>query len=322
MPPTKLPLLRVMLIGLVLPVGVALLDRWLLARELSAGRHVASAQAMIAFVLQVGLYGILCGRLIELPWLRWFLFAWCLLFTDLNAASSLDDRIPQSLFTAQIGLVTVWAVLGTQSWKIRLPVVLLLIVPLLATIAQTAALCLICLVLRSQRYCLAHAIGDGDARNPADPAPPASRSIQFGIRDVLLWTTALAPLLAVARLGAWLQLADGSLHAIVLVAALWAALGQGPAWLRWLVVGLFALLAGTIAADFYIYVARYWWWPPPPPSWFSVRHFEFLWWRFTEPQGNPWLPFFLAAGMLTATLLIYRVVGYRLCRLPPEPSQA
>src|ERR1051326_5699825 len=103
MPPVKLPLLRVVLIGLVLPVALAAFDRWLLAREYIGRRDAASVQAMLAFVLQVGLYGIVCGRFIEIGWLRWLLFAWCLLFTDLNAASSFAPELSQSLCTAQIG---------------------------------------------------------------------------------------------------------------------------------------------------------------------------------------------------------------------------
>src|SRR5262245_32399164 len=156
MPPAgRLPLLRVLVIGLFLPILLALVDNFLLARELYAGRDRASTQAMAAFVFQVGLFGVLCGRLIYPAWLRWVLFAWCLLFTDLTAASSLSPQIAQSLFTAQIGLATVWVVLGTSSWKIRVPIALLLVLPMLALIAQTPALCLICLFLRSQRYRLA-----------------------------------------------------------------------------------------------------------------------------------------------------------------------
>src|SRR4051812_5119679 len=250
MPPTKLPLVYVVEIGILLPVGLALVDHWLLAREYLGPRDTASIQAMAAFVLQVGLYGVLCGFLIEPPWLRWLLFAWCLLFTDLNAASSLNDRIPQSLFTAQIGLITVWGILGTSSWKIRLPVVLLLVLPMLAMISQTAALCLICLVIRSQRFRLARC-QEEPPTNPYNatevkPNPP----LQFGIKDVLLWTTALAPLLAVSRMGAWHQLSDGVLHAIVLVVALWAALGQGAPWVRWPVLALFTMAAAAAWADF------------------------------------------------------------------------
>jgi hypothetical protein len=321
MPPTeKLPFLRVVAIGLVLPILLSFIDSWLLSRELYAGREWASAQAMAIFVFQVGLYGVLCGRFIHPAWLRWLLFAWCLLFTDLTAASSFSPETAQSLFTAQIGLVTVWVVLGASSWKIRLPVALLLILPMLAHIAQTAALCLICLVLRSQRFRLALSEGDAWAEAyiaassalGARPAlPRKSAAIQFGIRDVLLWTTALAPLLAVARLSEGRMLTEGVLHAIVLVVALWAALGQGSSWLRWSLLAIFAVVAGIARADFDLYVARSWRFQyfATPTGWLSSDHVEYLlrrWDAITE--------FLLAGGMLAATLLIYLVLGYRLCR--------
>src|SRR5262245_55804591 len=212
----KLPFFRVIAIGLVLPILLSLVDNWLLSRELFAGRDWASTQAMAAFVFQVGLFGVLCGRLIYPAWLRWVLFAWCLLFTDLTAASSLSPHIAQSLFTAQIGLATVWVVLGTSSWKIRTAIALLLTLPMLALIAQTAALFLICLVLRSQHFRLALA---NESLDSAKLAGSESNQIQFGIKDVLLWMTALAPLLAVSRLGAWQFLAEGVLNAVVLVVA-------------------------------------------------------------------------------------------------------
>jgi hypothetical protein len=306
-PTGKLPLLRVVLIGLALPILLSYVDNWLLGRELFAGRRWASTQAMAAFVFQVGLFGVLCGRLIDPAWLRWTLFSWCLLFTDLTAASSLSPDKAQSLFTAQIGLATVWVVLGTSSWKLRALVTMLLILSMLALIAQTAALCLICLIMRSQGFRL---VPEAPLCEPTDPAHAASKQIQFGIRDVLLWMTALAPLLAVSRLGSWQALAEGTLNAIVLVVGLWAALGQGLPWLRWPLMALLAGIAGAVQADFDLYITKRWqWFPPATVEFFSWAHLEYLYWRCEAMT-----PFLLAGGMLAATLLIYRVLGYRLSR--------
>src|SRR6266446_2426638 len=131
---------RIVLVGLVVPVLLCLLDRWLLAREYDTGdswhRWEVSYQAMSVFVLQVAFLSVLCGRLIQPAWLRWTIYAWCLALTDLNAVSSLTEDVGQVLITSQIGLITVWAILGTSSWKIRLPVVLLLIPSMLVQIAQ------------------------------------------------------------------------------------------------------------------------------------------------------------------------------------------
>src|SRR5262245_25008021 len=312
----KLPFLRVVAIGLILPILLSFVDNWLLSRELFAGREWASTQAMAGFVFQVGLFGVLCGRLIYPAWLRWVLFAWCLLFTDLTSASSLSPQISQSLFTAQIGLATVWVVLGTSSWKIRVPIALLLILPMLALIAQTAALFLICLVLRSQRFQLALPLESPDSSSMSGGE---SNQIQFGIKDVLLWMTALGPLLAVSRLGAWQFLAEGVLNAVVLVVALWAALGQGSPWLRWSLLPLLCGIAGALQADFDLYVTKSWqWFRPMPPRFVSSAHIEYLFWRW-----DVIISFFLGSGMLAATLLIYRVLGYRLCRhaILPRPIE-
>ncbi|HMC11398.1 MAG TPA: hypothetical protein VKH44_08915, partial [Pirellulaceae bacterium] len=219
--------------------------------------------------------------------------------------------LSQSLFTAQLGLVTVWAVLGTARWTMRVPVVLVLLVPLMGNIAQTAALCLICLVLRSQRFRLILAAPATDSEAISTAEGPALRPIQFGMRDVLLWTTALAPLLAIVRIDEGRMLTAGVLHAIVLVVALWTALGKGPAWLRWPLLLLFALVAGFVLVkvdEFHIG-----WRPPFTPFWRVTNlHYFWLW------QWKTVAEFLLAGGMLAATLLIYRVLGYRLCRDLPR----
>jgi hypothetical protein len=312
-PPERLPLIRVLFVGLVVPIVLSLVDQWLLSREYYGRRDVAAMQAMLGFVVQVGLLGVLCGRLIQPAWLRWVIYAWCLLLTDLNTLSSLKPETGQVLLTAQIGLVTVWAVLGTARWRIRVPVVLVLIFPLLSNIAQTAALCLICLVLRSQRFRLALVVAADDPEAMSHAGQPASRPIQFGVGDVLLWTTALAPLLAVARLGDWQLLTEGVLHAIVLVVALWAALGAGPAWLRWPLLGVFILAVGLGCAYVDWNLMNNW---TTKPAFGSAEHRYYFWqWQWTTVAA-----FMLSGGMLAATLLIYRVLGYRLCHESARPA--
>src|SRR5262245_32103599 len=313
-PSVRRSLGRMLLVGLVLPILLTCADWWLLSREYQSHGDWAAAQAMAAYVLQVGLIGVLCGRLIDIYWLRWVILGWCLLVTDLNAWSSLFPYIAEGLFSAQIGLVTIWVVLGKARWTIRLPVALLLIVPVLATIAQSAALCLLCLVLRSQRFQLSFVAPESDPEALAHGKNPlTSRPIQFGVGDMLLWTTALAPLLAVARFVPGRTLTEGVLHAIVLVVALWAALGEGPAWLRWPLLGLAAFVAGVILASVDWYQLG---WCPRPAVW-SWQHWNYVW----RWQWDTLLSFFLPSGMLAATLLIYRVLGYRLCRPSLAPSR-
>src|SRR5439155_1607532 len=94
-----------------------------------------------------------------------------------------------------------------------------------------------------------------------------------------------------------------------LVVALWSAVGQGPAWLRWPMLAAFGLAAGFVWADFHIYVLHWWPWFAGAPPWFSLAHLEICYWQWIYM-----VPFLVAGGMLAATLLIFRVLGYRLCR--------
>ena len=91
--------------------------------------------------------------------------------------------------------------------------------------------------------------------------------------------------------------------------ALWSALGQGPAWLRWPMLAAFGFAAGFAWADFHVYFLH-WWWSGGPPPWFSFAHLEVWYWQWIFDGSLSSSP----AGMLAATLLIFRVLGYRLCR--------
>jgi len=138
-------------------------------------------------------------------------------------------------------------------------------------------------------------------------AVAASSPVQFSIRDVLLWMTALSPILALSRFGIGSTLVYDVLHAIVLVVALWAALGQGLYCLRWPLLVVCGLIAGVVWADFHIYSLHWWSWFGGPPPWFSSAHLEMWYWHW-----EAFVPFLLAGGMLASTLLIFRVRGYRL----------
>ena len=66
-PSEKLNLPAIIFVGLIVPIMLALFDHWLLSREFNPEREVASTQAMAWFVIQVGLLGVLCAKLVE-PW--------------------------------------------------------------------------------------------------------------------------------------------------------------------------------------------------------------------------------------------------------------
>ena len=358
-PRPSVSLIQLVLVGVVVPAAFVAADLWLVQR-LNGARE--ASEAMAAFVVQIGVLGALCARLRGPAWLRWVIYGWGFALIDaielayigVVHSGSTAALLLISLLAAQLGLVIVWGALGTTRARVRWPIAVVLgalvSTPVigqefrynddlgLLVLAQAAALVVICGVLRLQRFRiapLAPSAHEGD--QPAVTPKDLARS-QFGIRDVLIWTTSLAIVLAVARMlqllspariaalfsREWIVLpAAGLLVAIALVVGLWAALGAGPAWLRWLL--LFAVsLAGGVALAVTNWLAhgpQYWWSPDMP-----VARREFWNWSIPFLQyvfDNEWELIawvLLAGGMLFASLLIFRKHGYRLSRAP-RPAQ-
>ena len=346
--PNRLPLLRLLLAGMAVPAACAALDHALLT-QLMMGTANGSVMVLTlaAFIFQVGLFGVMCGKFIDHPVLRWAIYIWCWVLVDLQCLTAgslagpsyywgnMQRLLPTSLFNAQLGLVTIWAVLGTLRWYFRLPAALVLAtlcaLPLLDShyhgselgglfFMQTCVLAFICGVLRWQRFRLVQPV-----KLAAEARGDLTR-LQFGVRHVLIWTTSLAVVLALARalnvlspgfvaemLGQrWLvNVTAGGLIAVVLVLALWAGLGEGS-WLRLLALAIVAPQAGTLVAASEWY--NHWntpqgMWAVNPPLWSSA--YWNGWWD-TEWWLCAWTC--LAGGLLFAALLIYRTLGYRLTR--------
>jgi len=347
--PTRLhSLLRLLLIGVVVPAGCSALDHALLSHMTSGSSNSGGmiVLTLAAFIVQVGLLGVLCGYWIDAPLLRWIIYGWCWVLIDVQALTAIalggharywgnaQHMLPSSLFNAQLGLVTIWAVLGTTQWYFRWPAALVLAVlccpPLLGLhysgselsgffIMQIVVLLVICGVLRWRGFCLA-APAAATSIGPEEP-----RRLQFGVRHVLIWTTSVAFALGLARaldlfspdiaaslLGErWLvNITAGGLLAIVLVVALWAALGEGS-WLRLVALVCVAPAAGVLVS------ASQWYHrmhlsslrrvtPSPWTGMFWQRWLHYEWWLIA------WTC--LAGGLLFAALLIYRTRGYRLTR--------
>jgi hypothetical protein len=357
MPPAEpkrpLPLVSLLLVGMVVPVVCSAVDHVLLSQMTSG---VASGGTIVltlaVFVFQIGLFGVLCGRWIAEPLLRWIIYLWCWVLVDLQiiTASALagpsyywgnaNRLLPSSLFNAQLGLVTIWAVLGTTRWYLRWPAALILAMlcalPMLDLhyhgsdlsgflFMQVVALAGICGVLRWQRFRLIVP----SAEPMAGATSGSLRPLQFGVRHVLIWTTSLAVVLGLARalnllspgfiadlLGQrWLvNITAGGLIAIVLVVALWSALGEGHG--RLVALLTIAPLAGLLVSAsewYYVQHVSYYQWRGfrgiPPPV--SSLAFWAGWW-----ENEWWLVAWtcLAGGLLFAALLIYRTLGYRLTR--------
>lgn len=355
-PLLRVPISRLVFAGVLLPAAFVTLDRLLL--DFVAGAYRTDwimAATMGVFVIQIGLMGVVCGRWIEWPALRWLLYAWCWLLIDFQILIAWalagqnwwgDAFQAASLIAAQLGLVVIWAVLGTTRWTVRLTVSLvvgsLLLLPLIRfrywgdNVAMMFAVQMvvfggICLRLQSQGFRLRIAETATGANLPR--AAVELRTSQFGIRDVLMWTTALGfvcgliravglPLqdLILAHDWGWISVfSSGAAVAIVLVLALWAGLGTGGDCRRWLCAAVLVLTAAELCG-LIDWGARLW----ERQIWTAPWVRRLSWWEWVEWYYNEekllvtWLC--LASGMLFATLLFLRAIGYRLRRkgtLPP-----
>ena len=336
----RLPLARLLLVGALVPCVFSAVDHWLLSRlaENPTDRlHIGLT--MGAFVVQIGVLGILCGHWLDDPRWRWGVYLWGWLLIDVQLLSALvfvagtsdwtnaGYLLVASLFAAQVGLTIIWAILGTTRWALRLPIcgvlATLLALPIVGSYGfagtmfpvQVTALLVLCLVLRWMRYRL-----DLIATVQKRVASASQRALQFGVRHVLIWTTSLAVVLGALRaldLLSWRALAPffqgglamltaGILVATVFIVALWAALGAGPVWLRWPTLAVTMVMVGSLLALFAFFdrngtIALL---ARNPATWDSF-------WRY-DGWLLAWVA--LAGSLLFASLLILRVRGWRLVR--------
>ncbi|MGI8977932.1 MAG: hypothetical protein ACR2FY_01775 [Pirellulaceae bacterium] len=337
--------LRLVLCGVVLPAAVAVAT-YLAMRPLSAGLSsvLQSTLVFAFFILEVGLVGAIVGNFLPHPLFRWMIYGWVMLLIDLlvcghamvSSNSYVHHVLPAAaLISAQIGLAVVWGVLGTGRWYWRIPPAVglgagmlwfwiswvtgwsgPLMTPVL--VVQAIVLFLITAALWVRGYRL-------EIPLPEKGNDAGSRRLQFGIRDVLIWTTVMAILLGLMR-GAdmleWKSISDhpsvflmcsvAFLSAIVVVFSVWASLGKGHPLLRYglLVVMLLVLGAGMGAACVY------------GDDWLQRRARGLLSYRGYDWDLHRWLEvgwwwiawMFLSGGLLAASLLVFRAVGYRLVR--------
>jgi hypothetical protein len=352
----RLPLSRLLVVGVLVPAAFSAVDHWLLSRLMSSPTRAHVGLTMAVFVVQVGLLGWLCGKLLDNPWWRWGLFVWGWILVDLQLLAAgvfADggnwrarlDMLPSALFAAQVGLAIIWGIMGTTRWVVRLPACLvlgtLLAIPLGRAYGhgfgyelygvQTMTLAALCLLLRWRRFRLAQVVPAPPATTASSPAANPLGQMQFGIRNVLVWTTSLAVVLGVLRAldllslrglapflgGDFLSLATaGLLVACVFVVAVWAALGAGPAWLRLPGLLFFMVPVGATLGflDWNALRVRY-----------SYGSIDTLWttsWALQQLwEGHSWLILWiaLAGSLLYASLLILRVGGLRLVRTKTQP---
>ena len=337
---------RLLPVAIGLPALIAALDHVLLQRFAGVSQKpLETALVFGLFIVEVGLVGVIVGRLIPVAWLRWTLYGWILLLIDLQVGVMTSWQasggywkadgtcLSAALFSGQFGLVAVWAVVGVGRWYWRWPAMFVLagllagvwtaIAPsydssrwTAALIMQSLAVVVICGVLRffGFRLRLLDSLG-----RIADGATTNLEPMQFQIAHVLVWTTALAIVMGIAKaldlltadlfLGLYAAESTfittlGVLSAMVIVVALWTALGQGSAVLRYVLLICIALATGGGTGWYCDWKYRN---TRMGAVWSNIdRWYEIGWW---------WLAWFLlAGGFLVASLLIFRAIGCRLVR--------
>jgi hypothetical protein len=350
-PPRSIDPLRLMAIAVALPGVVALVDYALLSDEfLRQGGLVQVCLQFFWYLLQVGVISYAVGRGVTQPLLRWFVFAWILLLVDLisltlalrGGALSEPFLIPAALIAGQIGLCVVWATLGDGRWPLRAPAMAFVAAAVFwvwhalrpphsvriwteLLVLQVATLSLLCGLLRWRGFRLR--VIAAEETTAADGAE--MRQLQFNIKHVLMWTTASAMFLGIAKAldlltwesarelaaaGSFWKLTVAAASAMVIIVALWVALGRGNVILRYSVGLVFATAVGAGLAVWSNYMVAA---AAPLVPW-SFAYWELRRWYEVGAGWLGWL--FLSGGLLAATLMILRTLGYRLMRQRPRPG--
>lgn len=351
MQPPKINYRSLLIVGFCVPVSLAEVDHTVLTRIDIAASNVAFVTALfIFFAVQIWFVSWAVARYIN-PWpLRWVIWLWTMVLIDLqlaiiSAVEGVSTReaincLATGVLAGQVGALVVWGILGSGAAAWRVPALLVLFpiggnfYELLVRLShngswyqlvwddllwvQALILFLLCCALRLSGFTLVMTTSETLA---ASDARTRKHSLQFGIRDVLIGTTSLAIVLAIAKAGGMLTLqfvqnvyAAGLLFVVliatctgaVLLMALWASLGRGRATLRALSVVLASLAFGSPIAWYCVSVGQ--------PRMILNRDYRLFHWYTTGYWWIGWM--FLVAMILTGSLIIFRTLGYRLVRVP------
>ncbi len=286
-------------------------------------------------VAKTALLSWCAGRFLGANVYGWIVLIWTQAMLDVHtfrASLGNDSTLCQTLVSAQIGFLAVWTILGVTALPWRLTALLLAAagiilqsqlmddnwrgesIPFLQTVSALLVAA-VCLVLRWSGFRVTPPAGAA----PADAAANSARSFQFGVKHMLVWTTALAPLLLVVRgvdvyIVRQLGLADlypGALvsvsTALVTLATIWLSLGQGAVVLRivgYVVVVAIASLGLQWQSDQWLAAYRGNW------------NFRGVMALAIEMGGSHlWGKWFaLISALLAGMLLFLRASGYRLTK--------
>jgi hypothetical protein len=353
-PAPRLNLLHLLAVGVVLPACLAMANHLLLISGLSDLNALMLCLLMGFYVLQIGFVGWAVGKVTQ-PWpLRWFIYAWIMVLVDLQLTTmnSKGGRsyegiscLSTALFAGQLGMIIVWGVLGSGHIVWRIPALLVVLTQFWAffilllrlkqyppgnayldwqclLVIQAVLLVVLCGVLRLRGYSLRKV----ETETEGVAADKRKVPLQFGIRDVMVWTTCLAVLLAIAKAADFLTMnflknlyapnillpfTVGIITAVVLIVALWSALGRGNPAIRYLAMIVLSLGFGGAIGWYCDMMAR---------ANSRAMTWSFTYWQWYS-TGYWWIGWmFLTGALLAASLIIYRSLGYRLVRSAKRPK--
>jgi hypothetical protein len=360
-PAQRLNLLHLLAVGVALPACLATANHLLLTSSNLGDLSVPLLCVLMGFyVLQIGFISWAVANYIQ-PWpLRWFIYGWIMVLVDLQLSTMISNGgqnsqgvtcLATAVLAGQLGVIIVWGILGSGHIAWRIPALLVVLnqswvfFNLLVSLTkhrpgdftpgwegllttqegllttQAVLLVILCGILRLRGYSLVKLAAESDGASVGDKTKVP---LQFGIRDVMVWTTSLAVLLAIAKAGdlltmnfvkhvydpgALLLFTIGTSTAVVLLVALWSALGQGSALRRYLVLSALSLSLGLAIAWYCTAMAKS----------TATRAWRYSYWHLYA-NGYWWIGWmFLTGVLLAASLIIYRTLGYRLVRNVKRP---
>ena len=286
------------------------------------------------------------GRYLSPEWLRWIVFAWVLVLLDcLTIAACLggpvDRHVGYVLVAAQISLTVLWAALADVNWQWRMPAVLVAAAMVTAysgtfywgrrwgatnwdflMMLTAAVMLLLCGAIRLFGFVLQKGTRD---EIEADGEAGLQRH-QFGLKHMMIWATALVPILLVARGFNFLvlrRLGGPDLFPLLLVAlviatvnliAMWSVLGRGFVLLR-LAVLLIIPYPLAIGLGWYLATVETSYQRPFGSGTIFARSWYDSLMSGIADIDNSWPAWlWLNAALLAALLLFLRASGYRLIK--------
>jgi hypothetical protein len=328
---------RLLLFVLLLPATVAGTNQFILE---FASPSFLRARLYPWMALSTAVLSWTIGRYLSPAWLQWLVFAWCLSLLDLLTIAAclgggpIQYHFAFVLVATQISLLAVWAIFGLVRWQWSLPGLLIATPALVhfsgsfdpywsnrswnALMVLTAVVTLLlCGAVRASGFKL---------QKPASATSASTEnaemgSLQFGLKHLLVWATAMVPMLLLVRgvdflilqslgsRGAFPLAFLGASVATINLTVLWAVLGRGAWIIRLLALFVipFVPAFGSIALMNYVESS----YRLQSPRNFSYDSLMYGIYRARD-TWRAWL--WLDAAFLAAVLLFFRASGYRLVR--------